>query len=413
MKLDVTPKTGIFGLPPSTYVSDDLMIASMPTVEITPCKPRFDSGLNLFTVEPDINHYNQILFSHGFWVEHPLKFAFLADSFPTDTFTNDYGDTFLQKFTDVASQGMSELAQMTGSRTATESLVKIGGQIKEAGKAIGGTIGDVIGAGGGAAAGLGTGLQNVIKNLQAKESTLGRTLGGGVQLVNKLIAGHRVDFPMIWRNSGFSPSYTMTIRLYNPNPRSTKATDKYIIGPLVVLLALGLPISDNSQTYNFPFFHIMKVPGLWELNPAVITNITVIKGGDQQQIAYNQRLAMVDIRLDVASLYTSMLVEDQLTSQFSNRPTLRKYLANLTEQKQVPTRKFMTYNSASKQLTRDIYLEGLAQQRIEVEQEVERIRLAQTDKRLPATQDLAVTTRSPSADVQTALITQAPSGFYG
>jgi hypothetical protein len=344
--MDIRPKHGIFGLPPSTYVSDDLMLASLPVVEINPCKPYFDAGLNLFQLTDDWDRFHKILKNQGFSIgQNLIRVAFLADNFPTDTFTNDYGDTFLQKFTDVASSGMQELAQMTGSQTGLQGLAKTAKGLQAAGEAIGGPIGSIVSAGGGGAADIAGGLDKFVKN----QAIQGGVLAGGAQLVNKLAGGHRVDFPMIWRNSGFAPSYTMTVRLYNPNPKSDAATEKYILGPLAVLLTLALPYSDDGATFNYPFFHRMDVEGLWYLDPAVITNITVIKGGDQQQIAYNQKLSMVDVRIDVASLYTTMMVEEN-ASDVPSRPTLKKYLDNLRVGRSVKTRKQMVDGTASKML---------------------------------------------------------------
>lgn len=328
-KLD--PFLGTFGLPPSTWLSDEMIVNSMPVLEIIPCKPMFESGLNLFSVQPDIEKFLQILGKHGFTTEVPIKAAFLADNFPTDTFTNEYGETFLQKFTDVASMGMSQLAQMSGSQSGTEAIGKYAQGLSQMGEDLGGAVGSALSGAGSTAQGMAGGLNKLLNKMNTGQSnSLTSLMGGGANLVNKMVAGHRVDFPQVWRNSGFTPSYTATIRLYNPNPGSIESTLKYIVGPLAVFLTLALPRSDDGRTYNWPFFHKVKATGIYNLDPAVITNITVVKGGDQQQISYNQKLAMVDVRIDFASLYTSIILEEG-DSTLTNRPTMRSYLKELTE----------------------------------------------------------------------------------
>jgi hypothetical protein len=325
------PFNGVYGLPPSTWISDEMIINSMPVLEITPCIPHFQSGLNLFRVEDASKQYLKILNNHGYATEVPIKCAFLADNFPTDSFTNEYGETFLQKFTDVASQGMSQLAQMTGATTGTGGMKNIGSAFSDLGEEMGGMSGGALSGVGGAAQATGEGIEKLIRKMRSgKASGVSRMLGGGAELINKMVAGHRVDFPQVWRNSGFTPSYTATIRLYNPNPASKISTEKYIVGPLAVLLCLAVPRSDDGKTYNWPFFHKVKATGIYNLSPAVITNITVIKGGDQQQISYNQNLGIVDVRIDFASLYGSMLVEEGKNT-FTNRPTVRSYLSSLKE----------------------------------------------------------------------------------
>jgi hypothetical protein len=345
MKLE--PFNGIFGLPPSTYVSDDMIINSMPVAEFTPCKPNFDRGLTFFRINPDWETYTKILSNVGFEIEQPLRIAFIADNFPTDSFTNEYGESFLQKVTDVASEGVQQLVQMTGSQRASEAGRKLGKQLAEAGEAIGGGVGSAVGAAGKGLGGAATSLGGLADQLRNQEAGLGKIIGGGAVLVDKMLAGHRIDFPNMWRNSGYSPSYTLTVRLYNPNPGSPKATEKYILGPLAVLLCLAIPRTTDGNTYNWPFFHKVRTNGIWWLNPGVITNISVIKGGDQQQIAYNQKLAIVDVRIDFGSLYTSMMVEEGDT-KITHRPTVRRYIDELRDNKPVFTREWLRRNAASR-----------------------------------------------------------------
>lgn len=331
MARNLDPFLGTYGLPPSTWLSDEMIINSMPIMEIIPSKPVFESGLNLFRVQDDSDKYLEILNKHGFDTPIPIRAAFLADNFPTDSFTNDYGETFLQKFTDVASMGMSQLAQMTGSQTGTEAIRNIGTAFGSLGENVGGTTGSIISGAGGTAVDIAGGMDRLLKNMQAGQAQgLSGLIGGGANLINKMVAGHRVDFPQVWRNSGYTPSYTATIRLYNPHPGNYEATLKYITGPLAVFLLLALPRSDDGRTYNWPFFHKIKATGIYNLDPCVITNMTVVKGGDQQQIAYNQKLAIVDLRIDFTSLYNSILVEEG-NNTFSNRPTLRSYLDALNK----------------------------------------------------------------------------------
>jgi hypothetical protein len=322
------PFNQTFGMPPRSYVSDTAIINSMPVMEIIPCRPQFQSGLTLFRVDPDWTTYRNLLKNLGYEIsDNLLKFAFIADNFPTDTFTNDYGESFLQKFTDVASQGMSQITQMTGETEFTAAAAKMGSDVATLGEAMGGTLGGLVSGAGTMA----TNSAAALRTLKEKMKETGSTLGGAGDIIDKMMGGHRVDFPQLWRNSGYTPSYTATIRLYNPKPGSTTYTEQYIIGPLAVILALGIPRSKDGKTYSWPFFHKVKAKGIYNLDPAVISNITVIKGGDQQQISFNQHLAMVDVRIDFTSLYGSMLMEEgDFVS--NNRPTIKSYLNSMKEQ---------------------------------------------------------------------------------
>lgn len=325
--IHLNPEFGAFGMPPSSHVSDTMIVNSMPVLQIIPCVPNFESGLTLFKINEAAGQieYRKILKNHGYALDtSTINLAFIADNFPTDSFTNEYGETFLQKFTDVASQGMQQLAQITNSKTGTEGAMKLLGGAQAATKDMEGNIASMLKGGTEGAMKIATELGQLKQNLAGQNSFL----GGALESVDKMLGGHRVDFPQIWRNSGFTPSYTATVRLYNPNPGSPISTKQHIIGPLAAILCLSIPQSSDGKTFTWPFFLKVRSSGIYRLDPAVITNVTVVKGGDQQQIAFNQQLGMVDVRIDFTSIYSSMVVETE-TKFEADRPTLRNYLAVL------------------------------------------------------------------------------------
>jgi len=333
------------GMPPSNLIPETnrMITNSMPIAKIYPGIPSFREGLDLFTRLPAFNspagasktskaggplYYDNLLQKHGFKfsknTDH-VEVAFLADSFPTDSFSNEYGENFLQKFTDVASEGAASLAQIAGGRSVSEAYSNYATQL--AGKK-------------GVAGSIGKGALKAGQVARDLFSGMGSPGGGMVHTVDKLMAGQRIDFPMVWKSSGFQPSYTMTIRLYNPYPASKEATNKYIVGPIAALMLLGIPVSDDGNTYSWPFIHRIEAKGIFDLDPAFISNITVVKGGDQQQIAHNQSLAMADVRIDFGSLFSSMLATSQDVAK--SRPTLRKYLKGMNTQKEVTDREGFT-----------------------------------------------------------------------
>jgi len=348
-----TKKTSIdftIGLPPANLRGDTNTVLrnSMPLVRIYPGVPSFTKGISLFTRRDLFSSggknskelsYTTLLSQHGFTLQQTsatsngyLELAFLADSFPTDSFTNEYGENFLQSFTDVASEKSAAIMQMMGASSAGQAFDKLTKGLKTRGGAIGKTIGTALSAGRNAAA-------DLVKALPG-----GGTLAGGINLVSSLAAGSRLDFPMLWKSSGFQPSYTMTIRLYNPNPSDADTTRKYIIGPIAALMLLGIPISHDGVTYSWPFIHKIYSPGIYNLDPAFISNITVIKGGDQQQISFKQKLGIVDVRIDFGSLFNSILAG----RNSSNRPTLQNYIDGMSNEKS-GVRNFSTYQATSAQ----------------------------------------------------------------
>jgi len=261
MTINLNPNDrGVFGLPPGGHISDHMIYNTMPVLEIQAGEPHLVDGLTVFSIHDARAQYQKLLLSQGYTAPYPLKYAFIADSFPSDSFSNEYGETFLHKFTDVASQGFGQLTQMTGARNALGALHGIGTTLAEAGKKAGGISGEglkLLGEGAAGAAEQATAIKNAFR---------GTRLGGMVDIVDKMLAGARVDFPQVWRNSGFTPSYSVTIRFYNPKPASELATKKYIIGPLATLLCLAVPRTDDGKTYNWPFFQAQFFPyNQWQL----------------------------------------------------------------------------------------------------------------------------------------------------
>jgi len=309
----------IIGFPPNdTFdsVMSNLQLNIIPWVTISPCIPKFSLGMTLFTAEDASVDYAKRLANLGFSLgRFPLVVAFIPDNPPSDTISNEYGESFLNKITDVVSSGAQELNFMLGGRDVKESLKRLGAAGEKAGGVIGGITAGVAGIGE-KAANLGGDVLNAISP-------------GAGDLMSKLMAGNRIDFPFVWKNSGYTTTASITVRLYNPFPRNDFMNKKYIVGPLMALLCLATPISDTPNVYSFPYIHKIKCRGLFHFDPGTITNISIVKGAENQ-IAFNQRPSLVDVRIDFGSLFSVLL-----NSTDSNRPTLWQYKETLEDSRVV------------------------------------------------------------------------------
>jgi hypothetical protein len=325
----------VLGYPPGSKYSNPAIVASMPIAKIQPQIPSFSKGLTIFklknawsdgtTTHPS---YTAMLDTLGYSCPgNCITVAFLADNFPTDTFTNEYGESFLEKLTSMSS-GIGEMSQMFGAGSLGEVADGVSGFLTDASKEEG-LVGTAAGVMSGA-------MKNVIgakDRFKAYANEQGGFTKTMLNTVSQMMAGARVDFPQVWKNSGFQPSYSMTVRLYNPDPNDLATTEKYIIGPIAALALLAVPISEDGNLYNWPYLHKIKSPGIYDLNPAFISNVTIVKGGDQQQIGWNQRMGIVDVRLDFGSLYSSMIAVKG--GGMSERPTLKTYVDALKVRKPV------------------------------------------------------------------------------
>jgi hypothetical protein len=316
------------GRPPAELLSAirqevQLRDLALPVVEILPCVPNFTMGQSLFTAKPCWTYgsgstpaYLALLENHGYTIDDTcLKLSFLGDSFPTDIVSNEYGESILDRFAGTVSNASADIMQMLNARNVGEGFRNL----KNAGQEAGGVVGNIMGG----AAGAAYGALNAVSNIAS-------SVPGGSKLgayISDILAGGRIDFPQLWRGSNFKPSYTITVRLYNPNPKDLGDTEKYIIGPIAAMLLLATPISQNGATYNWPYIHKIRCKGLFKLESAFMSSITVIKGGDQLQVAFNQRLGVVDVRLEFGSLFNTMIAMEGPDT--SDRPTLRNYITEL------------------------------------------------------------------------------------
>lgn len=304
MALTALPE--IIGLPPSTPETDSIIKSTFPVMEIIPSKSG-EVSQNLFRLDSDIDTYKNLLNKHGYSMNgNSLKVAFVVDSFPTDTFSNFYAESFLGSGMQVLSDEASQILQMMNARSGTEAASQVLRGMSAVGKVVGAPwLSKMAGS-------AGKGLEEInqtFQNVAGQLGGFGNFLKNTAHMANVALGGGRIDLPQIWKNSGFSPSYTITIKLFNPNPASPEVTNKYIVGPICAILLLALPrtMDKGVPFYTWPFFQQIQVPGLLNLRQAYIGNITVIKGGDQQVVSYKQNLAMCDIRIEFGCLFDTMV----------------------------------------------------------------------------------------------------------
>ncbi len=315
-KSNVPDLIGAPPIPPHKK-SNGVYINSLPIAYITPCLPRFSEGINSFRLIPHWKTYNTILESLGYSISSkPLKVVFVADSFPTETFNNEYGQTFLSRITDVVSDTARDITQMTGQRTSSDALKHIFEAMSDMGNI---------------SAGIGKTGMNAMEELGKFGEGISKNPNlswgkGFVEMSDKLLAGQKIDFPSVWKNSSYGINYSLQVRLYNPSPGNKQMTEKFIIGPLAALLTLVCPIiQGDGETYSYPFFVKVRTNGLFSLESGAISSITVTKGGDQGLVAWNKRVGLVDVRIELQQLFSTMVIGKSGT----DRPVLGEYLNTL------------------------------------------------------------------------------------
>lgn len=143
-------------------------------------------------------------------------------------------------------------------------------------------------------------------------------------LISTLV-GNRPVYPKIWSNSDFSSTYSFKVRLYNPNPASERMHISCIVNPLCALQALCLPVALDDNHYDSPLYIGIKVPGLFGVDEAIIDSMNVIKGGDDQAIAFNGRPSYIDVNLTCAPIFNKRLIQNNVGNTLSEAQNI-KYL---------------------------------------------------------------------------------------
>ena len=121
------------GLPPgSSSAFDNPMINSMPVATIVPGEPKLQKSAAVFQIVPKFKKYAEMLGEYGYSLSSKkLKVAFIADNFPTDSFSNQYGPSFLENMMNIGPAGLGQLSQMAGAKSATEMVKNIASYAEE------------------------------------------------------------------------------------------------------------------------------------------------------------------------------------------------------------------------------------------------------------------------------------------
>jgi len=149
-------------------------------------------------------------------------------------------------------------------------------------------------------------------------------------LAKNLAKGGKLNFPQIWKSTSFDRSYDFTVRLYNLAPGDLDAQNKYIIGPMVSLLSFVVPTSEDGDTYLWPLICKMEVPGQCKIDAAYVKTISVVKGGDSNDQAWNNRPGTVDIKISIGDLYTTMISANKKSNP--NTPTVKGLVDSMRDE---------------------------------------------------------------------------------
>lgn len=124
-----------------------------------------------------------------------------------------------------------------------------------------------------------------------------------------IFQGKQVSLPRIWKGSTYNPTLSVSVKLVSPYG-SPAAIKYYIIEPLLYILILTSPRSNDGLSYGLFQPVRVKAYGMANINVGAVTNITIIRGG--RETAYNvfKQPLSVEVRLDIDPLADGFAVMD-------------------------------------------------------------------------------------------------------
>lgn len=316
---------GTTGVSPKTM---GLINSSLLQARIIPRTMIWADGLSQFALNPNWKDYSDLIKKYD--VSLPLQCVdvmFTPDNLPSDTFGNEYGASFLANVLDVFKGAISDANQMLGNTDLASNLGTLAKAVR------GDNPGLLRQAAGGAIDYASQVAGDIDAAAAQRKPGDNKWVTGALSSAMAMMAGARVDFPSVWKDSTFQPTCSITIKLYNPYPGLIEQTKKYITRPLAALLCLALPQSRTIgndanlgvSAYTWPFFCSIVCPGVFTMPYSAISNISVQKSGDQPLATFNQLISQVNVTMDFISLYPTMIAG----AKPKNRLHLQDYLTNL------------------------------------------------------------------------------------
>jgi hypothetical protein len=297
---------------PAGTTMHDHLIRTLNLAYMRPCIIKGSAGSEIWNAVLSMPLYSEYL-KEGAGIEkidtfsknpNGITVAFQHMSPISESYSNDFSQNSILSGIGGGQENISDLGMMMGPSGAYDALEK---KAKDTAFQ---SVFDIID-------GLSEGTANAVGSIGGEGAK--RVVNDIVNMAKKF--DHKIDFPMMWRGSSFSTSYSLMIRLYNPIAANDDYYERLIVAPLIALLAFVCPKSDDGKTWSYPFIMKFDIPGRASLKAAYCSNISVVKGGDVNDVAYNSRPNMIDINMTINPVHSVKLLSK--TPITSDAPSLQ------------------------------------------------------------------------------------------
>lgn len=247
----------------------------------------------------------------------------------SQSFSNSEFDAGLETDVNSASENYQRINYITGMGTtrgvqgAAKTAARATSNIVAAGQSIKGNIIDPImtGVRGNGLKGIGTLLMNVA-NFAA-----GTDVSATVQQFT-VTNGMKVKFPNLWGDSNYVKNMNMDFEFISPygDPLSIF---HYVYVPFLALLTFALPRQADQNGFVSPFFVRADIPGLITTDLALISDVTITKGGQSNNLWTKDGLPRsIHCSVTLTDLYPYLAMTKRL-SFLSANPSYTVFLDNM------------------------------------------------------------------------------------
>ena len=225
-----------------------------------------------------------------------LRLYLTDDSVSSETVSTEYQDNAFQKFLNSLREMMSNVVNMGRSLNSEyyDNLVDKGvsaassslsGAASATENWIGQQFGDQYKDGFGA----------VLKGLKA-----------GTKAVLK---GNKLVLPKIWADSSYVQRFQLTTKLYSPYG-TPEAIQEFIIKPMMYVLLMSLPRTQDGFSFNRPFAVSMRGYGLSEIPVACISEVSIRRGGGETAFNIYKQPLVMELSLNFDGLVEGLAAYD-------------------------------------------------------------------------------------------------------
>ena len=119
--------------------------------------------------------------------------------------------------------------------------------------------------------------------------------------------GGNLMFPEIWKDSGYSKSLTIVIKLHSPYADPVCYFEN-VLFPLACILGLALPRQIESAVYASPPILRLRSRGWFSVDMGIVENVAIKRGSDKNDWTLGRLPRSVEVTLQIKDLYGTMMM---------------------------------------------------------------------------------------------------------